>query len=57
MPIRVLTVFRVFVFRAPFPDADLGGLCEALDSMAFLMGLGGCAETTYIFRLRVHWQA
>lgn len=46
MPIRVLTVFRVFVFHAPFPDADLGGRCEALDGMAFLMGLGGCAETT-----------
>lgn len=57
MSIRVLTVFRVFVFHAPFPDADLGGRCEALDGMAFLMGLGGYAETTYIFRLRFHWQA
>ena len=46
VPIRVLTVFRVFVLHVPSPDADAGGHCRALDSVAFLMGLGGHAETT-----------
>lgn len=46
MPIRVLTVFRVFVLHVPSPDADAGGHCGALDSVAFLMGLGSRADTT-----------
>lgn len=46
MPIQVLTVFRVFVLHVLSPDADAGGHCGALDSVAFLMGLGSCAETT-----------
>lgn len=55
VPIWVLTVFRVFVSHAPFPDVDLGGCCEsALVSTAFLSGLGGCTESTYIFKLRFH---
>lgn len=57
VPIWVLTVFRVFVFHAPFPDADLSGCWEALDSVAFVTRLGGCAGTPYIFRLRSHLQA
>lgn len=55
VPIRILTVFRVFVFHAPFPVVDLGGHSEsAMDGMTFLTGLGGCAEITHIFRLRFH---
>ena len=46
MPIRVLMVFRVFVLHVPSPDVDAGGHCGALDSVAFLMGLGSWAETT-----------
>lgn len=47
VPMRVLTVFRVFVFHTPFPEIDLGDCCEgALDGMAFLDELGGCAKTS-----------
>lgn len=39
MPVRVLTVFRVFVFRV-FALPDVDRCCaRALGGMAFLMGL------------------
>lgn len=44
MPIRVLTVFRVFVLHVPSPDADVGGHCGALDSVAFLGAGGPCRD-------------